>query len=57
MLRDTQNTSPNPQVPAESFLTLLCANVENDRLSDEAFRDFVRNSLPVVQFPRPCETS
>lgn len=39
-------------VPAESFATVLAANVDNDKLSDEQFRQFVRNTLPVVIYPR-----
>ncbi len=35
-------------VPAENFMATLAANIDNERLSDEAFRAFVRNSLPVV---------
>jgi hypothetical protein len=38
-----------PKVPAEHFVQLLSANVDNRALSDEAFRQFVRNSLSVVQ--------
>lgn len=40
------------KVSAENFMVTLDANVENERLSDAGFRDFVRNSIPVVIFPR-----
>jgi len=40
-------------VPAESFLGTLHANVDNPALDDRAFREFVRNSLPIVVYPRP----
>ncbi len=40
--------SPHRTVPAENFVATLAANVDNERLSDEAFRAFVRNSLPIV---------
>ena len=44
----------NPHdVPAESFLGTLHANVDNPALDDRAFREFVRNSLPIVVYPRP----
>ena len=35
-------------VPAANFVGTLAENVDNDRLSDKEFRQFVRNSLPVV---------
>lgn len=41
-----------PTVPAENFMATVAANVNNRQLSDGAFREFVRNSLPVVIFPR-----
>jgi hypothetical protein len=42
-------------VPATSFCTTLSANVDNSKMSDAEFRQFVRNSLPIVSFPRPEE--
>lgn len=42
------------KVPAANFLTTLCANVDNAALSDSDFREFIRRSLDVVDFPRPC---
>jgi hypothetical protein len=39
-------------VPAENFLTTVEANVNNESLSDEEFRDQVRRGLPFVVFPR-----
>ena len=42
-----------PTVPAESFLGTLHANVDNRALDDRAFRQFVRDSLPIVVYPRP----
>lgn len=44
-----------PSVPAQAFVQLLRANVDNERLSDASFRDLVRNSLPIVQSPHPDE--
>ena len=35
-------------VPADSFVETLAANVDNDKLDDAAFRQFVRNTLPIV---------
>lgn len=37
--------------PAEMFLRTLAANLDNDKLSDTDFRQFVRNSLPGIVFP------
>lgn len=34
---------------AVSFVQLLRANIDNEKLSDEEFRSFVKNSLPVVE--------
>ena len=39
-------------VPAESFVAVLAANVDNQKLSNEQFRQFVRNTLTVVIYPR-----
>lgn len=39
-------------VPAENFMATLAANTDNKRLSDAGFREFVRNTLPIVIFPR-----
>ena len=40
---------PQSKVPAEHFVRSLMANVDNLKLSDEAFRQFVRNTLPIVE--------
>lgn len=37
--------------PADIFLPTLAANVDNDKLSDADFRDFVRRSLPTATRP------
>lgn len=37
-------------VPAESFCQTLQANVDNERMDAETFREFVRNTLPIVQY-------
>lgn len=34
--------------PAEMFLQTLAANLDNEKLTDADFRQFVRNSLPDV---------
>jgi len=40
-----------------SFCQTLAANVDNDRLSDAEFREFVRNSLAVVGRPETTRVS
>lgn len=44
--------SKKPTVPAEHFMGTLQANVDNEKLSDADFREFVRNTLPIIIFPR-----
>jgi len=36
-----------PQAQAQTFVMTLAANVDNERLSDKDFRQFVSNSLGV----------
>jgi hypothetical protein len=36
-------------IPASNFVITLYVNVNNDELSDQAFREFVRNTLPIVE--------
>ena len=36
-------------VPADSFVRTLAANVDNNGMTDAEFRQFVRNSLPIVE--------
>ena len=47
---ETIDLTPRPS-PAEMFLRTLTANLDNDKLSDTDFRQFVRNSLPGIVFP------
>ena len=35
-------------VPAANFVGTLTVNVDNDKMSDAEFREFVRNTLPIV---------
>ena len=37
------------KIPAEHFVATLAANVDNLKLDDKGFREFVRNTLPIVQ--------
>lgn len=34
-------------------MATIHVNVDNPKLSDEAFREFIRNTLPIVKYPRP----
>lgn len=43
--------APAGKVPPENFCGTLAANVDNEKLSDAEFRQFVRNSLAVVDLP------
>jgi hypothetical protein len=43
-----------PRMGPGRFLILLHTNVDNANLTDKAFREFVRNSLPVVEYERPA---
>lgn len=36
-------------IPAKSFVQMLAANVDNAKLTDEAFREMVKNTLPHVE--------
>lgn len=36
-------------VPALNFVRIIAANIDNEELSDTDFREFVRNTLPIVQ--------
>lgn len=40
---------PDPDTMAVSLCATLRANVDNDKLSDADFREFVRNSLPLTE--------
>jgi len=44
-----------PTVPAESFMATIAANVDNPNLGDAQFREFIRNTLPIVEYPRPTD--
>jgi len=35
-------------VPSENFMATVAANVDNSNMSDANFREFIRNSLPIV---------
>ncbi len=43
---------PENTVPAEHFCRFLQVNVDNHNLTDTAFRDMVRRTLPIVFFEK-----
>jgi len=45
-------TPDYPTVPSEHFCRILNVNVDNEKLTDADFRQFVRNTLPIVIFKR-----
>ena len=40
------------KVPAANFVATIAANVDNKRITDEQFREFIRNTLPIVEYER-----
>ena len=40
------------KIPAEHFAATIAINVDNEKLSDADFRQFIRNTLPIVQYKR-----
>ena len=51
MKNDTKFPSER-RVDSENFCATLAANIDNENLSDVDFREFVRNTLPIVKYPR-----
>jgi hypothetical protein len=45
------------KISAESFVATLAANVNNPKMSAEAFREFVRTTLPIVNYPHAVESA
>lgn len=41
----------NWKVPAKSFVGTVMDNLDNEKLSDAEFRQFVRNTIPIVEKP------
>ena len=39
------------KVPAKNFVGTILANVDNLLMSDADFRQFIRNTLPIVEKP------
>jgi hypothetical protein len=45
----TNKQVPAFKVPAVNFVETLKANVDNAKLTDKEFREFVRKTLPIVE--------
>jgi hypothetical protein len=41
------------KISSDHFMGTLHVNVDNEKISDADFRRFVRNTLPIVEYPRP----
>lgn len=37
------------EIPAIHFISTIMANVDNKEMTDFAFRDLIRNTLPIVE--------
>lgn len=48
-LMSSEQRAGRDLVPALNFLKTLRANVDNEKLSNDQFRLFVRNTLPIVE--------
>lgn len=42
-------------VSASNFMATIAANVDNEKISDKDFREFIRNTLPIVIYDG-CKT-
>ena len=45
------------KIPAENFVSTVKANVDNEKLSDAEFREFIRTTLPIVKSDEISERS
>jgi hypothetical protein len=45
--RNAQYDTPYLELPPQHFVDTLSVNVNNEKMSDEQFRIFVRNTLPL----------
>lgn len=46
-----RHTTSKHKVPAVNFIGTMMANVDNEKMSDSEFREFIRNTLPIVEKP------
>jgi len=48
-------TTVNHTVPAINFINIMMANIDNEKLNDAEFRQFIRKSLPIIEKPALSE--
>ena len=41
------------RIPVGNFISALVANVDNEKVSDKEFREFVRDTLSIVEGAKP----
>jgi len=44
------------KIPAEHFVCTVIQNINNKKLSDKEFRQFIRNTLPIVETGEVVDT-
>jgi|SaaInlStandDraft_3_1057020.scaffolds.fasta_scaffold47520_2 hypothetical protein len=49
---DGSPVQEEPVVPADNFVQTIAANVDNTGATDAEFREFIRNTLPIVIYDR-----
>lgn len=45
-------TKEERTIPAENFMATIAANVDNENIDDKTFREFIRNTLPIVIYKK-----
>lgn len=48
-MKNKEKVPNNWTIPAKNFVGTMLANLDNDKLSDSEFRDFIRNTMPIVE--------
>lgn len=39
------------KISPQNFCSTIAVNVDNEKLTDKQFREFIRNTLPIVELP------
>ena len=37
-------------VPADEYVEVIAENVDNQKMTDKEFREFIRNTLSIIQY-------
>ena len=48
-VRNYFDLAKDDRIPAKNFVATLAANVNNPKMNDETFREFVGRTLPIVE--------